>query len=144
MDFFTQVLKLIFVKLVSFNYTACLMSLFFDFLWTFFFSVRPAQGQVLYTVPAETLSKYLSRVHTRTQTNLLFLYRRHFILSSVLVFQIVEQGKNAKSYHYILANLVSHYITAFLSIQMSFKIFHILVYMLSYLHWIFTAIKFGF
>lgn len=29
-----------------------------------------------------------------------------FYLSFVLIFQIVEQGKNAKSYHYILANLV--------------------------------------
>lgn len=36
---------------------------------------------------------------------------------SDLVFQIVEQGKNAKSYHYILANLVSlRYVIAALSV----------------------------
>lgn len=38
-----------------------------------------------------------------------------FYVSFVLIFQIVDQGKNAKSYHYILANLVRKTIFIFLN-----------------------------
>ena len=64
----------------------------------------------------------LSHLYTHTQINLLLLCHAFYSLFlSVLVLQIVEQGKNPKSYHYILANLVSSrcYISASLFIQIS-------------------------
>lgn len=84
-------------------------------------SLCPAQGQALYTVAGLLLRQCqnisLSVGKTHTSGSFWFVYHGRFILplSSDLVFQIVEQGKNAKSYHYILANLVRthHCITAF-------------------------------
>lgn len=79
-------------------------------------SVCCAQGQVLHCV-ADILLRHCQnnshfytcvRAHTHTHTEaecwFCFIF---FVFSSDLVSQIVEQGKNAKSYHYILANLVS-------------------------------------
>lgn len=73
----------------------------------------PAQGQVLYSLPGILLRRCLNTAHTNLPFVSLFQRRFPLFFSSVVVFQIVEQGKNAKSYHYILANLVRiDYLTA--------------------------------
>uniref|UniRef100_A0A671Z2M3 Glutamate receptor n=1 Tax=Sparus aurata TaxID=8175 RepID=A0A671Z2M3_SPAAU len=56
--------------------------------------------------PIETANQFVIQLRPELGS-FWFVYHGCFILplSSDLVFQIVEQGKNAKSYHYILANL---------------------------------------
>lgn len=112
---YRQVLKLIAVKFCTFR---IINNQFFPVSFTLI-SQKPTfcllcsrSSAVLCTrYTAETLSKQLPVLHTYTHTHTLDAGLLYILcLSSDLVSQIVEQGKNAKSYHYILANLVRIFI----------------------------------